>query len=97
MLRKIVLDHEGQMYSGTVRNISATGALVEGLWNVPAGTTFKVRISNRHAVMATARWCSQDRVGLEFADPLPRTARAAVEPPRGTERPLNRRSIQKVG
>ena len=35
MLRKVVLEHGGQSYNGTVRNISTTGALVEGLWNVP--------------------------------------------------------------
>ena len=44
MLRKVVLDHNGQLYNGTIRNVSATGALVEGLWNVPVGTIFKIQI-----------------------------------------------------
>jgi hypothetical protein len=35
MLRRVVLDHAGQRYNGTVRNMSLTGALIEGLWNVP--------------------------------------------------------------
>jgi diguanylate cyclase (GGDEF)-like protein/PAS domain S-box-containing protein len=96
-LRKIVLDHQGEMYSGTIRNISATGALVEGLWNVPIGTTFKVRISDRYTVMATTRWCSQDRVGLEFAERLPREACVPVEAAGDAERPVRRPLIQKVG
>ena len=72
MLRKVVLDHNGQLYNGTVRNISATGALVEGLWNVPAGTIFRIAISEAHTVTATTRWCAQHRMGVEFAIPLQR-------------------------
>ena len=80
MLRKVVLDHHGQFYNGTIRNISATGALVEGLWNVPLGTIFKIQLSDALAVTATARWCEEDRMGVEFAAPLKRDAagRAAV-------------------
>jgi diguanylate cyclase (GGDEF)-like protein/PAS domain S-box-containing protein len=74
MLRKVVLDHDGQLYTGTIRNISATGALVEGLWNVPVGTTFKLQISDSQAVTAITRWCQEDRLGLEFTVPLLRDA-----------------------
>ncbi|MGG2305223.1 hypothetical protein ACE4Z6_27755, partial [Salmonella enterica] len=35
MLRKVALQHGGHNYDGMVRNISQTGALIEGLWNVP--------------------------------------------------------------
>ncbi len=70
MLRKVVLDHQGQLYNGTIRNISARGALVEGLWNVPIGTIFKIHVSDVHTVTATARWCDEDRMGVEFAEPL---------------------------
>jgi diguanylate cyclase (GGDEF)-like protein/PAS domain S-box-containing protein len=95
-LRKIVLAHQGQTYTGTIRNISATGALVEGLWNVPVGTRFKASISDQ-TVMATVRWCSQGRAGLEFADRLPREASGPIDAPRENERPVKRPSIQKVG
>ena len=78
MLRKIVLDHHGQLYNGTIRNISATGALVEGLWNVPVGTIFKIQISDAQAVTATARWCEEDRMGVEFAAPLQRDENGRV-------------------
>ena len=72
MLRKVVLDHNGQLYNGTIRNVSATGALVEGLWNVPIGTIFNIQISHAQAVTATTRWCDEDRMGVEFAVPLRR-------------------------
>ncbi|MFM5892814.1 MAG: EAL domain-containing protein, partial [Novosphingobium sp.] len=70
MLRKIVLDHAGQQYHGTIRNISSTGAMVEGLWNVPPGTIFRITLSEGGVVTATARWCQEDRMGVEFAVPL---------------------------
>ncbi|HLV06501.1 MAG TPA: EAL domain-containing protein [Croceibacterium sp.] len=73
MLRKVILDHEGQRYHGTIRNLSASGALIEGLWNVPVGTTFEVHISDGRIVEATARWCEDDRMGVEFAEPLSAT------------------------
>lgn len=70
MLRKVVLDHGGQHYHGTIRNISSTGAMVEGLWNVPPGTIFRIILSEGHVVTATARWCQEDRMGVEFSSPL---------------------------
>ncbi len=80
MLRKITLEHGGQQYQGTVRNISATGALIEGLWNVPPGTIFQIMIAEGCLVTATTRWCNQDRMGVEFATPLEldETGRIAV-------------------
>ena len=72
MLRKIVLDHAGHIYNGTVRNISAAGALIEGLWNVPVGTVFRIALSDGVSVIATTRWCSEDRIGVEFSAPLER-------------------------
>ncbi|HSQ96360.1 MAG TPA: EAL domain-containing protein [Croceibacterium sp.] len=79
MLRKVMLDHHGQSCHGTIRNISSTGALVEGLWNVPVGTIFTIQLTERQTVTATTRWCAHDRVGLEFARPLPRDASARIE------------------
>jgi diguanylate cyclase (GGDEF)-like protein/PAS domain S-box-containing protein len=70
-LRRVMLDHGGQNYFGTIRNISTTGAMVEGLWNVPAGTTFRIVFSEGQSIMATARWSQDDRLGMEFSAPLP--------------------------
>ena len=70
MFRKGLLDHNGEKYNATIRNISATGVMVEGLWNVPPGTEFEIHMSEGHVVSATARWSKDDRVGVEFAVPL---------------------------
>ncbi|WP_088309610.1 EAL domain-containing protein [Novosphingobium sp. B 225] len=70
MLRKITLEHGAQQYQGTIRNISTTGAMVEGLWNVPPGTIFRIMLAEGGVVTATARWCQEDRMGVEFAAPL---------------------------
>ena len=70
MLRKVMLAHGGQSYHATIRNISATGALVEGLWNVPPGTMFRIMLSEGGIITATVRWCQDDRIGVEFAAPL---------------------------
>ena len=63
MLRKVLLDHGGQQYHCTIRNISPTGAMVEGLWNVPPGTIFRIMLAEGALVTATARWCQEDRMG----------------------------------
>ena len=70
MLRKVVLEHGGERYDATVRNISATGALVEGLWNVPPGTIFRLTLSEGVSITATTRWSQDDRMGVEFSTAL---------------------------
>src|SRR5690606_28431606 len=37
MLRTVLVEHDDQTYTATIRNLSVTGALVEGMWNVPVG------------------------------------------------------------
>ena len=70
MLRKASLVYRGQTYHGTIRNISASGALIEGLWDVPIGTAFDLELANDQTLAATARWCAHGRVGVQFATPL---------------------------
>ncbi|PEQ13441.1 diguanylate cyclase [Novosphingobium sp. PC22D] len=70
MLRKVVLAYGPKEYAGTIRNISRTGAMIEGIWNVPVGTVFSVRLADDYVVQATARWCKEDRMGMQFALPL---------------------------
>ena len=67
MLRTVAIHHDGHVYTGRVRNISATGALIEGLWNVPLGTLFAIELADGQSVNATARWSKDDRIGVEFA------------------------------
>ena len=67
MLRTVAIHHDGHVYAGRIRNISPTGALVEGLWNVPPGTLFAIEIAENQLVNATSRWSKDDRMGVEFA------------------------------
>ena len=95
MLRKVVMEHGGERYDATIRNISATGALVEGLWNVPPGTIFRLSLSDAVTVTATARWSQEDRMGVEFALPLAldETGRiAAITPRPAGQRPARTRA-----
>jgi len=71
ILRKVILEHGDDCYFGTIRNISATGAMVEGLWNVPPDTVFTIVLEKGHRINATSRWCQDDRTGMEFASSLP--------------------------
>ncbi len=72
MLRKVVLGHAGNLYDGRIRNISATGAMIEGLWNVPVGTQFDLHLSGDFAITCTTRWSIDDRIGVQFEAPLER-------------------------
>ena len=56
----------------TLRNISVTGALVQGMREVIPGTQFMVGLSADLSVAAICRWCEADLMGLEFAEPLER-------------------------
>lgn len=83
--RKVILEHGGHRYPATVRNFSVTGALIEGLWNVPTGTVFTVHWAEDQVLTATARWCEQDRMGVEFAIPLGTASTGSSALPRGAD------------
>ena len=99
MLRKIVLESGGEHYQGTIRNISATGAMIEGLWNVPKGTTFRVKMGPGHVVEAIARWSQDDRMGVEFAETmqLDQSGRALIAPKPVVRKPGEAILLKKAG
>jgi diguanylate cyclase (GGDEF)-like protein/PAS domain S-box-containing protein len=78
MLRKVRLHYHDQVYKGTIRNMSYTGLMVEGLWNVPPGTPFDIEIAADRRLLATSRWSIDDRMGLEFAEPLARDGEGRI-------------------
>ncbi len=97
MLRKVVLDHNGHLYNGTIRNISTTGAMIEGLWNVPVGTIFKVQIAQAHSVTCTTRWSEEDRMGVEFANALTRDASGRIAAIQGAApHQIGKKALQKA-
>ncbi len=70
MLRRVTLEHAGERYDATIRNISRTGAMIHGLWNVPAGTVFNLELGVGQIIAVTARWSADDRTGIAFAKQL---------------------------
>ncbi|MEZ5743342.1 MAG: EAL domain-containing protein [Sphingomonadaceae bacterium] len=89
MLRTISLIDEACRYEVRMRNISRSGCLVEGLSGVRAGVQFIVDLGGGQIAMATARRIEEDRVGLEFAEPL-------VEDERGALATAGRLSAQQI-
>jgi len=70
MLRTVAVHHEGHAYTGRIRNISSTGALIEGLWHVPEGTLMAIEFNESLSVNAVARWSREDRMGVEFTSSI---------------------------
>ena len=70
IFRRIGVHNDGFCYEGLVRNISSTGAMIDGLWDVPAGTRFRLELDNRLLVGATARWSQENQMGVEFDEPI---------------------------
>lgn len=99
MLRKVVLDHGGHRYAGTIRNISPSGAMIEGLWNVPPGTVFGVQLADGYAVEATSRWSKEDRMGVQFAQALEVDPAGAVlfTPPRASRDRAGTQPLRRAG
>ncbi len=79
MLRRVVLQHEEDFYNGTVRNMSSQGALIEGLWNVPEGTRFRIALTEQLAVNGEVRWCDENRIGVRFDETLRRDQRGQFD------------------
>ncbi|MBK5265482.1 MAG: EAL domain-containing protein [Alphaproteobacteria bacterium] len=80
MLRSTTLRHNGHAYPARIRNISGGGALLEGLWNIPAGAQFTVDLADDYQVEATVRWCFEDRCGIQFVDAIDLSLLAPARP-----------------
>ena len=70
VLRKIGIIHDDHRYEVTMRNMSRTGAGIEGLIDVPTGTEFVCDFGEGQLVVAQV--CRSDGIaqGLEFETPL---------------------------
>jgi diguanylate cyclase (GGDEF)-like protein/PAS domain S-box-containing protein len=66
VFRKVGLIHEDHRYEVTMRNLSNTGCLVEGLTDVPAATDFVVDFGEGQLAVATVRRSRGTMQGLEF-------------------------------
>ena len=72
LLRRVTVVHRENRLTANIRNISEGGAMVEGLWNMPVGSTIRIEFTADRFVDAHVRWSRENRVGVEFSDPLRR-------------------------
>ncbi|HEY1125885.1 MAG TPA: EAL domain-containing protein [Sphingobium sp.] len=70
MLRTVSLIHGENNYTGRIRNISSSGALIEGLSDVPQGTIFNIEFGGHYRARGHCRWSRGDRMGIEFDAPV---------------------------
>ncbi|HSJ79235.1 MAG TPA: EAL domain-containing protein [Erythrobacter sp.] len=70
VFRKIQVIHDDCAYEVTLRNLSRTGALIEGLTDVPKGTQFVVDLAGGQLAVATVIRSNGDVQGLEFEQSL---------------------------
>lgn len=70
VFRKIQVIHDDHSYEVTLRNLSRTGALIQGLSDVPKGTQFVVDLGGGQLAVATVNRTNGDTQGLEFEQPL---------------------------
>ena len=70
VFRKIHVIHDDHSYEVTLRNLSRTGALIQGLLDVPKGTQFVVDLGGGQLAVATVNRSQGDTQGLEFEQPL---------------------------
>jgi len=70
MYRKVRMIHENHVYSIVIRNLSKTGALVDGLFNVPIGTKFVIDFGDGQLAVATVTRSNANQQGIKFETPL---------------------------
>lgn len=70
MFRKVTVVHENSSYKAMIRNLSKTGALIEGLVDVPRGTQLALYFGDGQIVVSTVKRSMGQQQGVEFDQPL---------------------------
>ncbi|MFA6219221.1 MAG: EAL domain-containing protein [Erythrobacter sp.] len=70
VFRKIGLIHEDHYYDVTLRNLSRTGAMIQGLEDVPVGTMFVLDFGQGQLAVCSVRRTMDDTQGVEFEQEL---------------------------
>jgi diguanylate cyclase (GGDEF)-like protein/PAS domain S-box-containing protein len=70
VFRKVHIIHEDHFYDVVLRDLSKTGAMIEGLVDVPIGTEFVVDFGEGQLAVARVRRSHDDQQGLEFESSL---------------------------
>lgn len=70
LFRRVGVIHEDHHYQVTLRNLSRTGAMIEGLLEVPVGTPLVLDLGEGQLAVAVVRRSFNATQGLEFETPL---------------------------
>lgn len=70
MYRKVGAIMGGYYHAALIRNLSETGALIEGLKDVPLGAQMIVDFGEGQLSVGTVRRTGKRQLGIEFSDPL---------------------------
>ncbi|MBX9897776.1 MAG: EAL domain-containing protein [Qipengyuania sp.] len=70
LFRQIGVIHNDYRYKAVLRNLSKSGALIEGLLGVPAGTELVLDLGGGQLAVCTVRRSRQSTLGVEFETPL---------------------------
>ena len=70
MFRKVRVIHHNHCYSVVVRNLSVSGALIDGLLDVPTGTKFVIDFGEGQLAVSTVKRSKQNQQGVEFEQRL---------------------------
>jgi hypothetical protein len=70
VFRRIGLIHEDSRYKVVMRNLSKTGAMIEGLLDVPVGLQIVLDLGGGQLAVATVRRSRGSMQGVEFETPL---------------------------
>lgn len=70
LYQKIHVIHEDHYYDVVLRDLSRTGAMIQGLLDVPVGTQFVVDFGEGQLAVAKVMRSHQDQQGLSFENPL---------------------------
>ena len=68
--RRVGVIHEDHRYDAVMRNLSRTGARIEGLLNVPLGTQLVIDFGEGQLAVCTVRRSNSHVQGVEFETPL---------------------------
>ncbi len=66
MFRKVHAIHDNHRYAVVIRNLSRTGAFIEGILDVPVGTQFVIDFGEGQLATATVRRSINHQQGIEF-------------------------------
>jgi diguanylate cyclase (GGDEF)-like protein/PAS domain S-box-containing protein len=70
LFRRIGVIHEDHRYDAVMRNLSRTGAMIEGLLDVPVGTDLVIDLGEGQLAVGRVRRSQHATQGIEFETPL---------------------------